>query len=306
MSDNGPYRMVALTPEAHAGPVNAAQFDSAGNYVLTGGADKLLRLWNARDQRLVMTLSGHGWEVLDVAISPDNTRLASCGKDRGVLMWDVSAAAMTRKITGHTERINTVAFNSNGTVVASGSYDTSVRLWDLKSNGNKPIQILTDAKDSVTSVTIRDHLVVSGSVDGCVRVYDLRAGSKSTDSIGSPITCVALSNDDQCMLVHGTAGVPLRLLDVATGDDLNAYVGAVNGDLRLPATLDHRDALVLAGSEDGRALVWDLAGDRGAGPVQSLDGHTGAVVGLATSPVAAACVTGGADGSMRWWWGIDD
>jgi mitogen-activated protein kinase organizer 1 len=44
-----------------------------------------------------------------------------------------------------------------------------------------PLQILEEAKDSVTGVAIRGHLIVTGSVDGFARTYDIRQGELRTD-----------------------------------------------------------------------------------------------------------------------------
>lgn len=33
---------------------------------------------------------GHGWEVYDLDISTDNSRIASCGGDKMVFLWDVA------------------------------------------------------------------------------------------------------------------------------------------------------------------------------------------------------------------------
>ena len=59
-----------------------------------------------------------------------------------------------------------------------------VRLWDTKSQSTKPIQILDEARDSVSSLSILEHEIVSGSVDGRVRTYDMRMGMVHVDVVG--------------------------------------------------------------------------------------------------------------------------
>lgn len=98
-----------------------------------------------------------------------------------VIYWDVPSSAIIKRFTGHNARINSVAFNSESTVLASASFDASIRLWDLRSQQGKPIQVLQDAKDSVTCVVIGDREIVASSVDGHVRTYDLRAGELRAD-----------------------------------------------------------------------------------------------------------------------------
>ena len=81
--------------------------------------------------------------------------------------------------------MNCVDFGGEeGSVVASGSYDATVRLWDCKSQSTKPIQVLEDARDSVSSLHVVGHEIVTGSVDGKMRVYDLRMGMLYVDTIG--------------------------------------------------------------------------------------------------------------------------
>lgn len=72
----------------------------------------------------------------------------------------------------------------DGSVVISGSYDATVRLWDCKSQSTKAIQVLEEAKDSVSSLHVVGHEIVTGSVDGRMRVYDLRMGMIFVDVIG--------------------------------------------------------------------------------------------------------------------------
>lgn len=58
-----------------------------------------------------------------------------------------------------------------------------MRLWDTKSNSQVPIQVLDEARDSVTSLAVQGFEIVTGSVDGKVRTYDLRRGLLTVDLI---------------------------------------------------------------------------------------------------------------------------
>lgn len=48
----------------------------------------------------------------------------------------------------------------------------------------KPIQILDEAKDSISSLHILGHEIAVGCVDGRARLYDLRMGFLSVDVLG--------------------------------------------------------------------------------------------------------------------------
>lgn len=72
-----------------------------GNYCLTCGSDKTLKLWNPYRGILLKTYLGHGYEVLDAQGSCDSSQIASCGMDKAVMLWDVSTGQVLRRFRGH-------------------------------------------------------------------------------------------------------------------------------------------------------------------------------------------------------------
>ena len=96
--------------------------------------------------------------------------------DKCLFLWDVSTGQPIRRYRAHVATVNTVRFNEDSSVIISGSVDGSVKLWDFKSNSKEPIQVLDEAKDSVSSVTVSDQQIVSASLDFAVRTYDIRKG----------------------------------------------------------------------------------------------------------------------------------
>jgi WD40 repeat protein len=60
-----------------------------GAAVLTGDNDDRIRVWDARDGRLLRTLAGHGGAVELLAVSPDGRTLASYAQDMQVKLWSL-------------------------------------------------------------------------------------------------------------------------------------------------------------------------------------------------------------------------
>jgi len=172
-------------------PSNARE----NHQILTGSSDRTIRLYNPLKSQsgvpssgLIQSYSAHGYEVLDIAVTDDNARFASVGGDKQVFLWDVATARTLRRWAGHFGRVNCVGFGGEGgSVVVSGSFDATVRLWDCKSQSTKPIQVLEEAKDSVSGLCVVGHEIVTGSVDGRMRVYDLRMGMVVVDVVGREI-----------------------------------------------------------------------------------------------------------------------
>uniref|UniRef100_A0A4W3HHP5 WD repeat domain-containing protein 83 n=1 Tax=Callorhinchus milii TaxID=7868 RepID=A0A4W3HHP5_CALMI len=267
-----------------------------GNYCLTCGSNKSLKLWNPHKGTLLKTYAGHGYEVLDAAGSCDNSQICSCGADKTVILWDVATGQLMRKFRGHAGKVNCVEFNEASTVIVSGSIDSSIRCWDCRSRKPDPVQVMDEANDGISSVKVSDHEILSGSVDGRVRRYDLRVGRLLTDYVASPITSVCFSKDGQCTLISSLDST-LRLLDKETGELLGEYKGHQNKEYKLDCCLNHSDTHVLSASEDGSVYIWDLIEGSlaatipvGKGVVQSLSHHP-------TEP----CLLTATEGSVQVW-----
>lgn len=107
-----------------------------GTYVLTGSTDRAIHLSRAlpssNSQSVVETTQpiqkyeAHGYSILDIAVTADNSRFASVGGDRQVFLWDVEQGATVRRWSGHTSRVEAVQFaGEEDSVVVSGKYRVS-------------------------------------------------------------------------------------------------------------------------------------------------------------------------------------
>lgn len=281
---------------------------SPGNYILTGSADRSIRLYNpfpsssipeirpsakpaVPQGRLIQTYAAHGYEVTSLAVAADNESFVSGGGDRAVFLWDVSKAVTTRRFggnaQGHSARINCVSFAGAGdSLVVSGGFDTTVRAWDVRSTSFKPIQVLSEAKDAVTSLAVMGPEVVAGSVDGRVRSYDVRMGRCTTDVVGASVVSLDVTRDGKAMLV-GSLDSKLRLIDREHGTCLRAYSDPLwkNEELRLQSMLGGKEKYVVAGDEmAGETDAAAAGGGGGTGRIWAWDVLSGKVVAKVTVP----------------------
>lgn len=99
--------MEAVSSMRHAGAINAVRFSSDGNYCMSCSDDKTVSLWNpfkadptqGGAAMLIKSYAGvHGYGVLDLCISADNSRFASAGGDRAAFLWDVTTGASYSRV----------------------------------------------------------------------------------------------------------------------------------------------------------------------------------------------------------------
>ncbi len=77
--------------------------------------------------------------------------------------------------------------------------------------------------------------------------------------VAGSVTHVSLSNDGGCLLASSLVGDGrLFLLEKASGELLNSYVGHKNESYHIGSCFSNTDAYVASGSEDGSIVFWDL------------------------------------------------
>jgi WD40 repeat protein len=91
-----PLRTIA----AHRGFIRGVAISLDGRYVVTGGNDNLVKVWNATDGTLIAELSGHQRHVYNVAFHPNGKHIIS-GDLMGVLkQWEVGSWKHVRDFEG--------------------------------------------------------------------------------------------------------------------------------------------------------------------------------------------------------------
>ena len=70
----------------------------------SGGADKLVRLWDPVTGQQTGTLHGMTETVTEVAFTCDAKYVLASGADQAVRMWDLSSGRVRHTLTGHSQK----------------------------------------------------------------------------------------------------------------------------------------------------------------------------------------------------------
>jgi len=73
----------------HEGPVRALAFGAKGDQLASGGADKIVRVWDVATGKLLCLQESHTAEVRSIAFSPNGQKMASAAADRSLRYWTV-------------------------------------------------------------------------------------------------------------------------------------------------------------------------------------------------------------------------
>ncbi|CAD6192149.1 unnamed protein product [Caenorhabditis auriculariae] len=250
-------KILSKTIDCKQGAVRAVRYNVDGNYCVTCGSDKTVKLWNPLRGSLLKTYSGTGNEVLDAASSSDNAQIAAGGADKALTVFDVETGKQLRRWRAHGAQVNAVAFNEESNVVFSGSMDCTMQAFDARSRSEKPIQIFTESTDAILSIDVNGHEIAAGSADGNYRTYSIRDGNMTVDFMGDSVNSVKFTPDGNCLLA-GVMGGVVRLMDKGNGRLLASYKGHQNKDYKIDSCILSSIEHVATGSEDGFVYVYSL------------------------------------------------
>ena len=154
----------------HTAEVYGVAISADGRFVVSGGADKTVRVWDRASGQLLHELKEHKDWVYGVAISADGRFVVSGGVDQTVRVWDRASGQLLHTLTGHTGSVYGVAISADGRFVVSAGKDQTVRVWDRESGQLR--HELKGHTGSVYGVAISadGRFVVSGGADKTVRV----------------------------------------------------------------------------------------------------------------------------------------
>ncbi|WVQ75544.1 hypothetical protein IAR50_005171 [Cryptococcus sp. DSM 104548] len=288
----------------HQGAVNVVKYNHGAKYLVTGSADRTIRLWNPALGKEIKCYRGHAQPVLAIDIAHDNAKFASSGVDKAVFLWDVPTGAVTRRLQGHFGHINAVAFSQDDQVLASAGFDAKVMLWDMRAASRDPLQTLKEATSTITSLILpTSPQIITGSADGFIRTYDLRFGLLTEDLVGTPISSLKLSPTapEESVLV-GTNDGKMRVFDRKDGGCLQTFEGhdVEEKTGKWGTEWGYGDGLALAGDADGKLWAYNVLD---AKPIESNPTpiHRKTITAIQIHLKGKEMITASMDGTVKVW-----
>lgn len=242
--------------DCEQGLLRTVRFNENGQFALTTGTDRCIKLWRPTKLLHLKTYKGHSADVIDCQSNYDSSQLSSCSNDRSIIVWDVETGKILRRFR-HTAPLNNVCYGPHSSTIISSSIDGIVRIYDIRAvNSWEPLQQLIDAKDSVTCCKASDREIITGSLDKCLRTYDVRKGRLVVDTLTQPIGNICISQSNLCLLITCLRG-SVVLVDKENPLVLNNFQGNVNKLFRIESVFLLNDSHIASGSEDGKVYIWN-------------------------------------------------
>jgi WD40 repeat protein len=216
---------------------NALQFSPDEKLIISGGGDKLVKIWDVAAGRELKRFAGHEGEINSVSFSPDGQYALSTGgqvwsnKDCVIRLWEVATGKEIRKFAGHTGAVWSAAFSPDGKQIVSGSSDRTIRLWDTATG--KEIKTFSGHTGGISSVVFSKNgkMILSACGDYSIKLWDVATGKEiRTFSGHSSWVNRALFSPDGKKIISAGFDATTRIWDVATGSELAKFIGFQDGE----------------------------------------------------------------------------
>lgn len=120
--------------DALHGAIRVAGYSPNGNIMYTAGADRRVRLWDARNDSATMIaeIEGNLKYILAAHVSYDGRLIASGGGDKAVNVHDVESRKLVARLRGHADDIEALTFTPDNRFIVSSSEDRSMKIWSVE------------------------------------------------------------------------------------------------------------------------------------------------------------------------------
>lgn len=278
------------TLTGHAATVTAIAFSADNARVVTGSADKTVRIWNpanaqAPEQLKIEGLTGN---VTAVAFISSGNQILTGTADKKLQLWNAADGTVLKEFEGHTGAIIAAGFWP-GTQPYSVSADKSVRFWN-PADGSQTRAFNHEATPTAAALSPDGQKLAIAGDDKLVRIYQINNGQvlqTLTGHADAP-TSVSFSQDDN-RLVSSTAKGESIVWDVASGRLLES---AADASLTA-AVFDFQLDRVLTGDKSGKLAQQPLRF------VRHLDGNQQPITSLLFHSNGQTVFTASKDGSFR-------
>ncbi|OUL25206.1 serine/threonine protein kinase [Nostoc sp. RF31YmG] len=293
------YEKLALVNSltAHTDWIDSLAISADGQTLVSGSADKSIKIWNLQTGALKTTLSLHSDVVSSVAISRDGKTVVSSSKDGTIKIWNLLTGTLKATLPRIQDWVNSVVISPNGETLVTGGTDKKIKIWNLQTGDLK--HTLTGHSKSVMTVAISSdgQTLASGGADSTIKIWNLQTGELKNTLTGHQdvIFAVAISPDGKT-LASGSYDRTIKIWDLQTGalkNTLTEHRYAVSSLAISP------DGQTLAsGSWDNTIKIWNL---QTCALKTTLTGHSDLVYTVAISPDAQTLVSGSKDKTIKIW-----
>ncbi|MBD2531849.1 WD40 repeat domain-containing protein [Nostoc flagelliforme FACHB-838] len=290
------HTVLSYNLTGHSEKVTSVVISPDGETLVSGCADKTIKVWNINTGKLIRTTEDLG-EISSVAISPDGHFLAvgsSQHPKSNVRVCNLNSGKLIHTLLGHQKPVNCIAISPDGQILASGS--NKIKIWNLQ-KGDRICTLWHSSAVNAAAISPDGTILASASSDNKIRLWNPRTGDplRTINGHSGEVKSVIISPDGR-ILVSGSTDKTIKIWHLATGKVLHTL--AYHSEEVRSLAVSPDGEILFSGSADKTIKIWHL---RTGELLQTLTEHAGAVNSITISRNGQFMASGSSDKTIKIW-----
>lgn len=287
-----------ILQNGHAEAIYCIAFSADCKYVLSGGHDKTMKLWEVATGKEIRTYMGHTNDVRTVCFTQDGKYAQSTSDDKTTKLWDL-ATGKEIKGNGNEVFVKLLSISPDGKYkIYADSYKGIYKLL-VVSTDNEILDFKTGHANGASGAIFSPNgkYVLSCGYDKSLVLWDISTQKKIRffTPHSSSVQSTAFSPDGK-LLISGNLDNKLKLWDISTGKEIKVFSG--HTDVVSSTVFSPDGKYVLSGSKDKTLKLWDVSSGN---EIRTFTGHSEQIFSVAFSPDGKYGLSGSWDRTMKLW-----
>ncbi|PBP16148.1 WD domain-containing protein [Diplocarpon rosae] len=241
--------------QGHVATILTVAASQDGRFVVTGGADRRIVIWDAATLTCLKVFQQHRDSVLGLAFRRGTNQLYSASKDRTIKIWSLDELAYVETLFGHQDEVVDVAALAQERCVSVGARDRTARLWKVveetqlvfRGGGAEKKSRSKAQEGSIDRVAMIDEeMFVTGSDNGSLSLWVVHKKK--------PLFVLPACHGFDPVLKMEEASAERHPKEEVVPQPTPRWITAL-------ATIPYSD-VILTGSWDGEVRAWRVSDDK--------------------------------------------
>ncbi|CAJ1960988.1 unnamed protein product [Sphenostylis stenocarpa] len=156
---------IPIAAKGHKDSVYALATNESGTILVSGGTEKVVRVWDARTGSKTLKLRGHTDNIRALLVDSSGRYCLSGSSDSMIRLWDIGQQRCVHSYAVHTDSVWALASTPTFSHVYSGGRDFSLYLTDLQTRESS---LLCTGEHPILQLALHDDSIWVASTDSSV------------------------------------------------------------------------------------------------------------------------------------------
>jgi ribosomal RNA-processing protein 9 len=247
--------------QGHTDTILTVAASQDGKFVVTGGKDRKIIVWDTATLKPLRVFSHHRDAVTGLSFRRGTNQLFSSSKDRTIKTWSLNELAYVETLFGHQDEVVDVAALAQERCISVGARDRTARLWKVveetqlvfRGGGGEKKSKKNDSGGPKTQegsmdrvAMIDEEMFVTGSDNGSLSLWAIHKKK--------PVHTISLCHGVEPALLPDEASAETHPDQRVIPQPSPRWITALT-------TIPYSD-VILSGSWDGHVRVWRVSEDK--------------------------------------------